>query len=319
MRYTTALEEVEQVREVEETLFPEKTVILSLTVGCPSARRKGDVNKIETTAERGALHLSKTIFQCAEWKALNTGTRKIGDYCRRIAVPAPIVKPGMHALPLGLVQPTLEKIKELWKEVQPLIDAFLLIYPSMIEKDRQTLGEQFEISNYPTPEQVRSSFYLEYNLVMFSTPTTLASGISEAFFEQEKEKMESMWLDAREYAFAALRSQFQKLVAHMVDRLGIDTDGKRQGKQKIFRDTMVDNFAEFLDTFGARNINNDGDLQRFVEQSKNLLKGVDPGDLRDNEALRINVANGFNKMKKQLDNMIVTKPKRRIVFDDSEV
>ena len=58
----------------------------------------------------------------------------------------------------------------------------------------------------------------------------------------------------------------------MVSKLTPDTDGER----RIFGDSLVLNMREFLDTFKSRNIADDADLEKLVEDTKALLPALIP-------------------------------------------
>jgi hypothetical protein len=102
------------------------------------------------------------------------------------------------------------------------------------------------------------------------------------------------------------------MVSHLVDRLS----SKEDGKKKIFRDTVMDPINEFIRTFPARNLTDDAELQELVNQTKQLVGGVNPENLRNNEGLRDTVQTGFTEIKSKLDTMIVKMPKRAIRFED---
>lgn len=56
------------------------------------------------------------------------------------------------------------------------------------------------------------------------------------------------------------------------------------------------------------------ELQKLVEKARNVLRGIDPEILRNEDDTRKIVADGFQEINKQLDLMIVDKPARRFDF-----
>ena len=101
-------------------------------------------------------------------------------------------------------------------------------------------------------------------------------------------------------------------VNHMTDRLA-PGDG---GRKKVFRDSAITNFTSFLDLFNARNVTDDAQLKGIVDQAKQLLKGVEPSAVRDDDHLRKTMHDSFAKLGKAIDPLIIDKPKRAIAFED---
>jgi hypothetical protein len=113
---------------------------------------------------------------------------------------------------------------------------------------------------------------------------------------------------------ALLQVELQKLIGHMVERLTPGDDGK----PKVFKGATVDNLSEFLSTFDMRNLGDSAELEAAVAKSRALLDGVDAQLIRDEEGVRNAVAVGMAKVKAQLDQMVVERPRRAIDFDDDD-
>ena len=112
------------------------------------------------------------------------------------------------------------------------------------------------------------------------------------------------WTGAAEEAKMALRAGFAELVRHMADRLA--------DPKKIFRDSMVENFREFLGTFDFRNICDDAELQTLVRKARGMLGGSDAETLREATFYRNEVGTAMTKIAAQLDTMLADRPARRI-------
>ena len=107
----------------------------------------------------------------------------------------------------------------------------------------------------------------------------------------------------------AFASELSAMVAHLVDRLTPGDDGKI----KTFRDSAVNNVHEFFEQFRSLNIHSSRQLDELVDTAQRLLKGVRPGQLRNNESLRNQVSSGLSAVKASLDSLIVDQPRRRII------
>jgi hypothetical protein len=50
-----------------------------------------------------------------------------------------------------------------------------------------------------------------------------------------------------------------------------------------------------------------------VERAQQIVQGIEPQELRDNDALRQHVAQQLNRVQTTIDAMIVDQPRRRII------
>ena len=50
-----------------------------------------------------------------------------------------------------------------------------------------------------------------------------------------------------------------------------------------------------------------------MEQAQKLLKGVAPQNLRESDPLRIRIASELSKMQSSLDDLLIERPRRRIL------
>lgn len=287
------------------------TVCISLTTGHPGQRRKlapSDVTRDGVPTE--PLHVSKSVLDCAELKAVIRRECDSREWLRSRALPSPL-KQGIYLLPVTLVERVDAKLAEDRAEWESLIEAFFKKLPTIIEADREKLGELFDPRDYPNPARLRNTFVWETRYLSFSTPGKLKE-INAALFKREADKAAADLKSAVEDIKALLRVEMKGLVDHMLDRLTPDTDGKR----KVFRDTLVGNLSDFLGVVDLRNVTGDSELQALAAKAKALLDGVDAQLLRDEEGVREAVAGGFVNIKAELDKLVTNAPTRKIVFEE---
>ncbi len=196
--------------------------------------------------------------------------------------------------------------------MEVLVPAFLAVYPALIEADKISLRSNWNPSDYPSLAKVRDSFYVEWRYINLGTPGEL-QGVDSSIFAREQEKAAQKIQDVSDQIVQVLRAQMLDLVSHLTDKL---EGGRGNGKPKIFKDSTVTNVKEFLKTFSARNIVDDRQLDLLVAQAGQLLDGVDPQSLRDQDVVRERVRAGFESIKQTLDTMVVPKPTRMVRFAD---
>jgi len=111
--------------------------------------------------------------------------------------------------------------------------------------------------------------------------------------------------EAVQLAEQAFITEFSKLVTRLAERLGNGESGER----RIFRDTAVTNLTEFFEGFKNLNVRSNPELDQLVGQAQ----GVAPQELRDNNALRAQIATEMTQVQSTLETMIVDRPRRQII------
>ena len=109
-----------------------------------------------------------------------------------------------------------------------------------------------------------------------------------------------------EQAFA---DELSRLVAHLAERLG----GGEDGKAKVFRDSAVENLAEFFERFRSLNVGCASQLDELVTQAQRIVRGVAPQQLRENQSLRQDIASQLSGVQATLDGLMVDRPRRNIL------
>jgi hypothetical protein len=61
------------------------------------------------------------------------------------------------------------------------------------------------------------------------------------------------------------------------------------------------------------NLNSNVDLDDLVARAQRILQGIEPQGLRDNNALRQQVASQLSGVQAVIDGMLVDQPRRRII------
>jgi hypothetical protein len=157
------------------------------------------------------------------------------------------------------------------------------------------------------------AFRFEVRYLTVSVPPTL-EGVSAELFARERAKAEAQWAEAAEAIQQALRESMGALVTRMVDRLTPDPDGKPKG----FRAGLITAMEEFLQFFKARNLTDDAALAALVDKARLVMKGVDLRAIRQSSEVRETVRDGFTRIQRVMDQMVMTRPTRGIRFEEED-
>ena len=291
-------------------------VFLYCSIGRLRTRKKLNVSAVDThDISPELLKLTKSTLQSPELKTLAEHDAAILTWIRARSLPSPFSGKGISLLPVRLIEPVMAKIDEAQAIRLTLIDSFMQSYDRCKQEASVALGSAFDERDYPSPDEVRKTFYFEVQMWELQAPGQKLKAISKDLYERELLKINSMWTEASATVTGVLMTELKKLTSHIQDRLqpGID------GKPKIFRDTVVTNLTSWLELFAARNVTNDEELVALVEKARGLVQGLDPENIRDNESLRKEVADGFAGLTDMIDTAIINAPIRSIDLDEEAV
>ena len=141
-------------------------------------------------------------------------------------------------------------------------------------------------------------------------PPDYLVALSPHLYEQERERVASRFEEAVRLAEEAFLAEFGRLVTHLAERI---TGANDDGTAKVFRDSAIDNLVDFFDRFRQLNVRSSAELDDLVAEAQRVVRGVQPQGLRDSDALRQRVASELSRVGASLDDLLVDRPRRRIV------
>jgi hypothetical protein len=294
----------------------EKSVAVSLEIGRIGTRKKVQKGKMVLKEGEGeqpdqnSVAASKELIDSKEFDAIVSLDNLIRNEISRLALPSHF-RAGIYLVPIATVEKIDEMIRKYKEMRMELIEKFLASYKQSVIDAQNRLGGLFNINDYSSMEAIRESFQVNYSYLDLGLPKNLGT-ISNEIFQREQAIFNEKMVTAANEIQAGLRQAFKDLVDHMADRLKPGDDGK----PKIFRDSLVKNLADFLETFKYRNITDDNELSGLVDRAKELLRGKNADVLRNSETFRDEVSKGLNDIKSSLSSMVVDAPRRKFSFDD---
>lgn len=287
-----------------------RTVCLKLRLSSMGNTRKVSSAQIEADADKALLRVSKLLIESAELKAINRWDNEVRRYLYGVCLPFEI---GIHLLPVAALETVEAKLREFAEARGQLVDAFLAAYPDLCQQAAERLRGLYNPADYPPVAEARRQFGFAWQYVSFGVPDQL-KGISEAVWQQEREKAAQRMAEATSEIQAVLRESMARLVEHLAERLREGADGK----PVRFKESTVSNLVEFLHNFEFRNVTDDGQLQTLVEQARGLLQGVDADSLRTVGDVRARVQAGMQELAVRLDALMEKSAGRKFRFEEEE-
>ena len=229
--------------------------------------------------------------------------RAIG-YWRSLSLPYP--EAGIRLVRQDQVEPFDEQMGWFQQELADAVAALDERYHELQTAARQRLGSLYDATDYP--ESLRGLFSMDWEFPSIEPPDYLMQ-LNPELYEQECQHVAARFDDAVQLAEQAFVDELSKLVSHLTERL----TGEADGKPKVFRDSAIENLTGFFERFRQLNVRSNDQLDELVEQAQQVVQGVEPQQLRDNQTLRQHVATQLADVQSVLDDLLVDRPRRNIL------
>lgn len=201
---------------------------------------------------------------------------------------APWSDSGLRLLPTVNFMKFTERMNDFEEEMETLVKAFVIIYPTLITAQALALGDMFKRDDYPSANEMMTKFSFRVNYMPVPSSGDFRVDVGNQAQAELKARLESLTQERIDSAMADVRERLSTHLKRMSDRLTTDYVGG-EAKQRRFHDTLVDGALELCDLTKALNVTNDLALETARSQLEQLLVGVTPTDLRKNEAIRQDV------------------------------
>lgn len=257
-------------------------------------------------AEGSYLSAAKKLLDTKHpaFKAVTAVRGRAVSLWKGLSLPFP--EPGIRLIRQDDV-PTFDvQLTSIRAELNDAVEQLDAGYDELRSAARQRLGRLFNAADYP--DSLVGLFKVEHDFPSVEPPDYLRE-LSPELYRQEQTRVQERFAEAVRLTEEAFTAEFAKVVAHLTERLS----GTDDGKPKVFRDTAIENLAEFFQRFRALNVGSSEQLDELVEQAQRIVRGVEPQQLRDNVALRQQVASQLSGVQATLDGLMVDRPRRRII------
>ena len=177
---------------------------------------------------------------------------------------------------------TMDKYKN---EFEQLVSEFVTEYPNRIAAQAFKLGSMFDRNEYPQQDEIANKFKFSYCFSPVPEAGHFLVDLGEEMEKELKAEYEKAYEDRVNGAMKDLWVRLKDSLDKIAERLTPD----ESGKNKIFRDSLVDNVLDLCGMLRELNVTNDPNLEKARREVEMLLSGVVAEDLRKNDDIRKDV------------------------------
>ena len=261
-----------------------RALLVALNMRVWSGRKYDKATSLEVTTAKHAAseagRFNKLLIPSKEIKPVTKACNALRTI--NYAETLPYVS-GLQLLPLANYEHYLKVTSPLVDDVKAEMQRFIDRYPALVASAPERLSGLHNSADYPPVEIIRERFSVAIELLPLpaATPYSDAFGIGDAELARIKQETENAVLDR---VNDAMRGAFSRLFDVLQDFAITMRD-----KDKIFRDSKVENISKLLDTLPRLNLTGDPDLTARINDARDLIR-YPAQQLRDNPDARERVA-----------------------------
>lgn len=257
-------------------------------------------------AEGKFLSAGKKLLDTSHpaFKAVTAIRGRAVSYWKGVSLPYP--EPGIRLIRQDAIADFDAQISRLREELDDAVAELDRHYDDLRSAARNRLGDLFDASDYPST--LVGMFGIEHDYPSVEPPDYLRR-LNPELYQQECQRVRTRFDEAVQLAEQAFLDELSKLVEHLTERLS----GQEDGKPKVFRDSAISNLTEFFERFRSLNVRSNEQLDDLVGQCQQVVQGIAPQNLRDNQVLRQSVAQELGEVQNVLDGLLMDRPRRNIL------
>ncbi|MDB5335203.1 MAG: hypothetical protein JWN70_822 [Planctomycetaceae bacterium] len=257
-------------------------------------------------AEADCLSAGKKLIDTRDptFRAVTSIRSQAVNYFKGLSLPFP--EPGLRLIRQADLDAINDKMGQFKGELRDAVATLDAHFGDLKAAARQRLGRLYNSADYP--DSLTGLFELAWDFPSVEPPEYLRR-LSPELYRQEAERVTARFDEAVQLAEQAFVEELSRLVSHLSERLS----GAEDGKPKVFRDSVVENLTEFFQRFRMLNVRSNEQLDELVSNAQQIVRGVNPQQLRDSQPLRQQVVSQLSGVEAVLDGLLVDRPRRAIL------
>ena len=176
------------------------------------------------------------------------------------------------------------------------VQSFLSQYDSLLVEAEERLQGLYKASDFPDRQRIANKFFLGTNI--WGVPAASDFRVTEGGIDSDsiRKDIENQITDKLAEAINDLWNRLSELISRVAETLS--------SKDKIFRDSLIDNLREFVALLPKLNITGDPSLTEIAERARIKLATLDPNNLREDATARLQAAGAAKKLLKDIANFL---------------
>lgn len=186
---------------------------------------------------------------------------------------------GIRLLPSAKFLEFNTRMAQFETEFQELVNDFINTYPTLITAQAMALGDMFDRSEYPSPDELHHKFSFRVNFMPVPTSGDFRVDVGNEAQAELQAKLSKLADERIEHAMRDIKTRLKEHLDRMADRLTVDIVDNKE-KPRVFHNTLLENARELCDLCRDLNITNDQNLEQTRIALAQAIDGIEADDLR---------------------------------------
>lgn len=304
----------------------QKSVCITLHCHYFGNTRKVDMDDIDLVkdaaddgAERDDVGVDKDQVRLTKYlvdrKSITPVHRVIGkakSYLRSKSIQAHrVFGESSYLVPLASLAEVVAALKGFAAEIAIEVEPIAARWADIVAEQAARLGpELFDASQYPSADDVRKAFGIDWGFVSFQAPEQIAS-VDSALYETIKAEKDAQLTDAYYEVVRTLREDALRVARDLAAKLAPAADGK----PKRLHPSALKALAAYVEGLPERDLTDDAPLRDALARVTALADGVDVEALRSSDVLRAELRAAAEQASETLAGLVKDAGIRAISFD----
>jgi len=208
---------------------------------------------------------------------------------------------GDRLLPMANFKDFKAQLAVFEQEFKDAVSIFCAKYSDLISAQAFTMGTLFDRAEYPDVDDIANKFDLRYTFSPVPEVGDWRVDADAADKKELEEHYQKAYNDRLGSTTKDLWDRLHGVLTHMADRLADVTEGEREGKGKIFRDSLLESPVKLCELLTKLNVTNDPKLEAARKSLESAICNIDIKDLRESQGARLEVKTQVDEILKRFD------------------
>ena len=293
---TNSSEALLNVPNITAPSLASSAMLVDLSISKWEGKKKDKrASKAVTTnngAQDGVANVHKKLLgNCKELQDVLTQGGKIRNTIH-YGMTLPWSDKGTRLLPTAMYFDYTTKMSGAIAEFDTLVSTFLSAYQWEISQAQAKLGSLFDITEYPTTDELASKF----NVSLTYTPLPDAGDFRVDIPNDAMNEIKKTYSDYYSRSISSAMNDIWTRLHEALTRMSERLDYAGKDDKKTFRDTLVTNVMDIVNILDKCNLTNDSQMSACKNKLTDMLYGITPEVLRESDETRADTKRNIDKV-----------------------
>ena len=232
----------------------------------------------KSAGSKGAARVNKNLLAGRpELDVINQHVGSIRTYLYDVTLPWS--DSGLRLLTTAKFMEFNQRMQDYEDKFNELVNSFVTTYPTLITAQAMALGDMFNRTEYPTPDDIKHRFEFRVNYMPVPTSGDFRVDVGNDAQAELQNKLAKLADERIEHAMSDIKTRLREHLKRMSDRLTVDYAGHK-AQPRMFHASLLDTAQELCSLAKDLNITGDAELEDARIKLHEAVNGLDLDDLR---------------------------------------